>query len=223
MIALVFDCSSSMSIALIKNNTILQEKFFEHQAKHSELLILEINKILIQHGYDFKDLDLVLVTNGPGSYTGLRVSLSALKMLKIGLKISCLTINSCAVIAQKYINQHPHIKVAIQGNVGEIYFAEYQRKNNTVQELIRPLITDVDEVYKNLKNDDFLCGSANNLFTNHSLKSNSLDLILARDIWILGEKNLNYVGVNQINFNEDILFDQIAPLYLRDPKISVRK
>lgn len=97
------------------------------------------------------------------------------------------------------------------------------KENNTVQELTKPLITDLDTVYKNLKDDDFLCGSANNLFTNHSLKSNSLDLILARDIWILGEKNLNYVEVNQISFNKDILFDQISPLYLRDPKISVRK
>lgn len=220
---MAFDCSSSMSIALIKNNKILEEKFFEHQAKHSELLIPEIKGLLIQHDCDFKDLNLVLATNGPGSYTGLRVALSALKMLKIGLKISCLTANSCAVIAQKYINQHPHIKVVIQGNIGEIYFAEYQRKNNTVQELTKPLITDLDTVYKNLKDDDFLCGSANNLFTNHSLKSNSLDLILARDIWILGEKNLNYVEVNQISFNKDILFDQISPLYLRDPKISVRK
>ena len=221
MLIIAFDSSSSMSIALIKDQIILQEKNFKSQNKHSELLISEIKKILISNNFDFDDIDLVVATNGPGSFTGIRVGLSVLKMLNITLKIPCITVNSCEVIAQKYISQHENIKVVIQGNADEIYFAHYKRKNNLLNEVLSPAITNFDTVVKNLKYDDFLCGSANLLFVDHDLKSNLLDPILARDFWQFGEYYQNK-RKNHENFLQHEQHE-ILPLYLHAPKISCKK
>lgn len=217
MLVLAYDCSSTMSIALVKNHDIIHEQFFNNQAKHSELLIAETKNILNQFGYNFSDLNLVIATSGPGSYTGIRVALSFLKILNITLKIPCITVNSCMVSAQKYISKYHNIKVVHNGNVNEIYFAQYQSKNGFINEIHGPEITNLNSVLNNLNDNDFLCGTANYLFENHHLKSGAEDLIMASDVWKLGQKILDKQTILDINFE-----NEISPLYLREPRITTK-
>jgi len=102
--------------------------------------------------------------------------------------------------------------VAIQANSTEIYYAKYAIKNN-FEEVLQPAISSVDEILMTIKEDEFLCGSANKIFDKHLLKSNQDDIILATDVAIYGQKKFL-----QNKNSQDIL-----PLYLRDPKITKRK
>ena len=213
MLTLAFDCStSSMSIALIDGTKILGEKNYLQEAKHSEMLVLEIKNLLDVNKINFNDLDLIIATNGPGSYTGIRVALAVLKIIKITTQKPVLTVNCCEVLADKYSKNHEKINVAIQANSTEIYYAKYVIKNN-FEEVLQPMISNVDDILSTIKEDEFLCGSANKIFDKHLLKSNQDDLILAYDVAIYGQKKFL-----QNKDSQDIL-----PLYLRDPKITKRK
>jgi tRNA threonylcarbamoyl adenosine modification protein YeaZ len=213
MLTLAFDCStSSMSIALLNDKKILGEKNYLQEAKHSEMLVLEIKNLLDANKITFNDLDLIIGTQGPGSYTGIRVALAVLKIIKITTQKPVLTVNCCEVLADKYSKNHEKINVAIQANSTEIYYAKYVIKNN-FEEVLQPMISNVDDILSTIKEDEFLCGSANKIFDKHSLKSNQDDVILAYDVAIYGQKKFL-----QNKDSQDIL-----PLYLRDPKITKRK
>jgi tRNA threonylcarbamoyladenosine biosynthesis protein TsaB len=213
MITLAFDCStSSMSIALLNDKNILGEKNYLQEAKHSEMLVLEIKNLLDANKISFNDLDLIIATNGPGSYTGIRVALAVLKIIKITTQKPVLTVNCCEVLADKYSKNNEKINVAIQANSTEIYYAKYIVRNN-FEEVLQPAISSVDEILMTIKEDEFLCGSANKIFDKHLLKSNQDDIILATDVAIYGQKKFL-----QNKNSQDIL-----PLYLRDPKITKRK
>ena len=213
MLTLAFDCStSSMSIALLTGKKILGEKNYLQEAKHSEMLVLEIKNLLDVNKINFNDLDLIIATNGPGSYTGIRVALAVLKIIKITTQKPVLTVNCCEVLADKYSKNHEKINVAIQANSTEIYYAKYVIKNN-FEEVFQPMISNVEDILLTIKEDEFLCGSANKIFDKHLLKSNQDDLILAYDVAIYGQKKFL-----QNKDSQDIL-----PLYLRDPKITKRK
>ena len=213
MLTLAFDCStSSMSIALLNDKKILGEKNYLQEAKHSEMLVLEIKNLLDANKINFNDLDLIIATNGPGSYTGIRVALAVLKIIKITTQKPVLTVNCCEVLADKYSKNHEKINVGIQANSSEIYYAKYVIKNN-FGEVLQPMISNVDDILSTIKEDEFLCGSANKIFKKHSLKSNRDDMILAYDVAIYGQKKFL-----QNKDSQDIL-----PLYLRDPKITKRK
>lgn len=213
MLTLAFDCStSSMSIALLDNKKILGEKNYLQEAKHSEMLVVEIKNLLDSNKIDFNDLDLIIATNGPGSYTGIRVALAVLKIIKITTQKPVLTVNCCEVLADKYSKNHEKINVVIQANSVEIYYAKYETKNN-FKEVLKPMISNVDDISLIIKENEFLCGSANLIFDKHSLKSNQNDIILAYDVAIYGQKKFL-----QNKDSQDIL-----PLYLRDPKITKRK
>lgn len=213
MLTLAFDCStSSMSIALLNDKKILGEKNYLQEAKHSEMLVLEIKNLLDTNQINFNDLDLIIATNGPGSYTGIRVALAVLKIIKITIQKPVLTVNCCEVLADKYAKNHEKINVAIQANSTEIYYAKYVIRNN-FEEVLQPVISYVDDISMTIKEDEFLCGSANKIFDKHLLKSNQDDIILAYDVAIYGQKKFL-----QNKDSQDIL-----PLYLRDPKITKRK
>ena len=213
MLTLAFDCStSSMSIALLNDKKILGEKNYLQEAKHSEMLVLEIKNLLDVNKINFNDLDLIIATNGPGSYTGIRVALAVLKIIKITTQKPVLTVNCCEVLADKYSKNHEKINVAIQANSTEIYYAKYVIKNN-FEEVLQPMISNVEDILLTIKEDEFLCGSANKIFDKHLLKSSQDDVILAYDVAIYGQKKFL-----QNKDSQDIL-----PLYLRDPKITKRK
>ena len=213
MLTLAFDCStSSMSIALLDNKKILGEKNYLQEAKHSEMLVVEIKTLLDVNKINFNDLDLIIATNGPGSYTGIRVALAVLKIIKIATQKPVLTVNCCEVLADKYSKNHEKINVAIQANSTEIYYAKYVIKNN-FEEVLQPMISNVENILLEIKEDEFLCGSANKIFDKHLLKSNQDDMILAYDVAMCGQKKFL-----QNKDSQDIL-----PLYLRDPKITKRK
>jgi len=213
MLTLAFDCSTStMSIALIDGSKILGEKNYIQEAKHSEMLVLEIKNLLDSNKINFNDLDLIIATNGPGSYTGIRVALAVLKIIKITTQKPVFTVNCCEVIADKYSKNYNKINVIIQANGDEVYYAKYNINNN-FEELVSPRISSVGDVLLEIKTEEFLCGSANKIFKEHLLKSNQDDMILAYDVAIYGQKKFL-----QNKDSQDIL-----PLYLRDPKITKRK
>ena len=213
MLTLAFDCStSSMSIVLVDNEKILGEKNYLQEAKHSEMLVLEIKNLLDANKITFNDLDLIVGTQGPGSYTGIRVALAVLKIIKITLQKPVLTVNCCEVLAYKYSKNYSKINVAIQANKDEVYFAKYVANNN-LEEVVSPMISNVGDIISEIKEDEFLCGSANKIFNKHLLKSNQEDMILAKDVAIFGQRKFLQ--------NKDL--QDILPLYLRDPKITKRK
>ena len=213
MLTLAFDCStSSMSIVLVDNEKILGEKNYLQEAKHSEMLVLEIKNLLDANKITFNDLDLIVGTHGPGSYTGIRVALAVLKIIKITIQKPVLTVNCCEVLAYKYSKNYSKINVAIQANGEEIYFAKYIANNN-LEEVVSPMISSVGDIISEIKEDEFLCGSANKIFNKHLLKSNQEDMILAKDVAIFGQRKFLQ--------NKDL--QDILPLYLRDPKITKRK
>jgi tRNA threonylcarbamoyladenosine biosynthesis protein TsaB len=201
-----------MSIVLMDNEKILGEKNYLQEAKHSEMLVLEIKNLLDANKINFKDLDLIVVTHGPGSYTGIRVALAVSKIIKITVQKPILTVNCCEVLAYKYSKNYSKINVVIQANKDEVYFAKYVANNN-LEELASPIISSVDDILLEIKEDEFLCGSANKIFNKHLLKSNQEDMILAKDVAIFGQRKFLQ--------NKDL--QDILPLYLRDPKITKRK
>lgn len=88
------------SVALSVNGKLasLRESHDQSYA-HSEKLVVYINEAITEAGLAPKDLDAVCVAKGPGSYTGLRIGVSAAKGLCYGLGIPLLSVGSLESMA----------------------------------------------------------------------------------------------------------------------------
>lgn len=86
-------------ISLIKNNNILKEKTIKSDKTHSTNLVPTINNILNESNINIKELEEIIVVNGPGSFTGVRLGVTVAKTLAYTLNINIKTISSIDAIA----------------------------------------------------------------------------------------------------------------------------
>ena len=112
--ACVFDAARSM---------VLAQESAPMQRGHAEALIPLLERIVGAAG-GFHLLNRVVVTTGPGSFTGLRVAISAGRTIAMALKIPCVGIGTLAAIAAPYVGAPGVGSVAsvIDAKHGNIYF-----------------------------------------------------------------------------------------------------
>lgn len=93
------------SIALKDEEGKVHEKRTEERGSHSEKLFLFIEELMEEQQFSIPDLKAVLVSEGPGSYTGLRISASAVKGLLFQSEVPLFAINTLAAFAQAVVGQ----------------------------------------------------------------------------------------------------------------------
>jgi tRNA threonylcarbamoyladenosine biosynthesis protein TsaB len=86
-------------ICLSKDGQPLQLSENKEQKDHAGWVHTAIKEMMLVSGYSLKQLNAVAVTNGPGSYTGIRVGLSTAKGLCFALSIPLITENTLKVMA----------------------------------------------------------------------------------------------------------------------------
>ncbi|MBU6140837.1 MAG: tRNA (adenosine(37)-N6)-threonylcarbamoyltransferase complex dimerization subunit type 1 TsaB [Proteobacteria bacterium] len=95
MLVLAFDTAGlELSVALLKEKKLLAKNTINEIGKQSELLIPEIEKILREQKIWYQDLDLIVTTKGPGSFTGTRIGLTVARIIKASTNLPLILINS---------------------------------------------------------------------------------------------------------------------------------
>ena len=89
-----------MSIA--KNGaTIVCKEIAEEGYSHAEKLHVFIEEVIAEAGISVQDLAAVAVSQGPGSYTGLRIGVSAAKGLCFALNIPLIAVDTLLTLASQ--------------------------------------------------------------------------------------------------------------------------
>jgi len=83
MNSIILDCSSGMSLYVLSGEKIFSS-IDKSQKKHTDELLLALDKLLVEASISIKKIDNICVCIGPGSFTGIRVAVSICKGLAIG-------------------------------------------------------------------------------------------------------------------------------------------
>ena len=166
MTILCFDTSTkSCSIGLFDHKhlvdavDILDEKYV-----HSEKLHTEIEGLLKKNAKDISDLDAVAIGKGPGSYTGLRIGVSAAKGICFALNIPLVAIDSLKILAHSQkasMRQGELILPMFDARRDEVFLQLFDKNFNSVWPT-RSQILD-ESFYSELKAIDkpiIICGDA---------------------------------------------------------------
>ncbi|WP_317171457.1 tRNA (adenosine(37)-N6)-threonylcarbamoyltransferase complex dimerization subunit type 1 TsaB [Tamlana sp. I1] len=118
--------TTNCSVALSKNGeTIVLKEDNDKSYSHAERLHVYIDEVLKQGQIEAKDLDAISVSKGPGSYTGLRIGVSAAKGLCYALGKPLISVATLAALAQQ-VNENDGIIVAmLDARRMEVYSAIY--------------------------------------------------------------------------------------------------
>lgn len=113
-----------LQLALLRPDSAVDCSVDELAQGHAELLFPRLDALLDRNGMAYGDLDRVAVTTGPGSFTGLRIGLSAARGLGLALGIPVAGVPSLFALSLAAPAGKP-VAVLLDARRGEAYFQTF--------------------------------------------------------------------------------------------------
>ena len=120
----VDSAGKSAAVAVLRDDALLYEAQCSNGLTHSETLLPMIDTALRACGLTVADLDVLGVTNGPGSFTGLRIGLSLVKGLALPRQIPCAPVSTLEALAWGMAGQGTVVG-ALDARRGQVYWAAF--------------------------------------------------------------------------------------------------
>lgn len=99
LILLLETATASCSVALSRNGEVLAVKELNERNVHASHITLLVDEVMRSSGKTYKELSAVAVSKGPGSYTGLRIGVSAAKGFCFALDIPLISVHTLEAMA----------------------------------------------------------------------------------------------------------------------------
>jgi tRNA threonylcarbamoyladenosine biosynthesis protein TsaB len=200
------------------------KKYFEMNFKlknaHAEKLFESIEYAMNSAGIGITDIGAIAVSAGPGSFTGLRIGMSAAKGLAFGISLPLIPVPTfeafCFQICS-YLPDKEEFIISNKVNVEEIYYAKF-RKNGEGYDFIEDLqVLHRNEV--NIQPEDIL------IFGNALLDSgNNLNMKSRRSD--ISSPDAKYIAKWSLLFGQDkVLYDYeyLEPTYIKNFIVKEKK
>lgn len=134
--------TKNCSVSLAKNGeTILCKEIAEQGYSHAEKLHVFIEEIVKEANVNFSEIKAVAVSKGPGSYTGLRIGVSAAKGLCYALQIPLISIDTMQVLAKKAVVDGLIVPM-IDARRMEVYSAIFDKNYNKIKDVEAEILTE---------------------------------------------------------------------------------
>jgi tRNA threonylcarbamoyladenosine biosynthesis protein TsaB len=125
--------TSICSVAIHEQGELLALAEIKEPGAHAEKLLLLIDEVFEKAGLSFGDLDAVAVSQGPGSYTGLRIGVSTAKGIAYALEIPLIGINTLqAMAASQSVAPGDYVVAVLDARRKEVYTQAF---GDSLQEL----------------------------------------------------------------------------------------
>jgi tRNA threonylcarbamoyladenosine biosynthesis protein TsaB len=134
--------TTNCSVALSVNGETIAVEEVSNGYSHAENLHVFMKDILASNNLEFSNLNAVAVSKGPGSYTGLRIGVSAAKGLCFALDVPLIAIETLEVLAQQVTIDNGFIVPMIDARRMEAYTKVYDANYNSVREIQAEILDD---------------------------------------------------------------------------------
>lgn len=125
MITFGIDTSGrTVSVAITQDGQLLFESFWNGGLTHSETLMTLVDTAFRSTNLTPQQVDVWGVCSGPGSFTGLRIGIAAVKGLSFGTGAECAAVSSLEALAQGLVGEGTVIS-ALDARRGQVYWAAF--------------------------------------------------------------------------------------------------
>ncbi len=114
----------TVSVALMRDGQLLYESYLDAGLTHSETLMGLVDGAFRATGLTTADVQLWGVCSGPGSFTGLRIGLAAVKGLAFCSGAACAPVSTLEALAHGFVGEGT-VVAALDARRGEVYWAAF--------------------------------------------------------------------------------------------------
>jgi len=211
--------TKNCSVSISQNGqTILCKEMAEAGYSHAEKLHVFIEECIKESNITFKDLSAIAVSQGPGSYTGLRIGVSAAKGLCFALDLPLIAVDTLQVLASKLSISEGVIIPMIDARRMEVYSAIFNSKLEKIREVQAEILT--ENSFKEISETIHFVGDCAEKAKTVLTKSN---FIFHEEIIYPSANEMSELSYKKFQENklEDVAY--FEPYYLKDFMVTVSK
>ena len=213
--------SMTASAALLSDDTVIAEYTTNFKKTHSETLLPMIDAIFQMTGKDASELTAIAVSQGPGSFTGVRIGVAAVKGLAFAENLPCIPVSTLESMANNCLGDDCIVCAAMDARCSQVYNALFRISGDRVERLCEDRALALTDLKADLQQYDekivlvgdgaalcaeFLSDSLGNVRLapmNHRIQTASSVALTARE---------------SLKNGKTVSAEQLMPVYLRLPQ-----
>jgi len=210
--------TEACSIALLTATDSIYQRFMLAPREHTQKILPAIDDVVKEANLTLSNIDAIVYGQGPGSFTGVRITISIAQGLAFGLDKKMVGVSTLQAMAQQALNtqQSESVYAAIDARMGEVYFAHYVNQEGVMvlqaQEIvIKP--EDLMNMSENIIKDSILVGTgwaAYPNLTSHFNECTLSDILYPDAVYMLA------AGKAAVLEGLALAPELATPVYLRD-------
>jgi len=231
------------SCAISEDNRLLCEYLLNHKKTHSEKLMPLIVKALEDREVKLNDIDVIAISKGPGSYTGLRIGAAIAKGLAQAINLNrsneckkentqtsydktigtenmpIAAVPTMQALAANVFDNSRYIIPILDAKSGRIYSGVYKWENTSLITIKEQFAADIEElidIIENLDGEAVLNGDGSVNYRENLEKTLNNKIIFAPEKYnILSASSINFIAYQLIMENKLMSYNDFSPEYLR--------
>lgn len=143
--------ATAVSVAVVEDGKLLSESFANTGLTHSQTLMPMIDNTVKGANIQISDIDVFAVDNGPGSFTGVRIGVAAVKGMAQMLDKPCVEISTLESLAYNLADTDCVAVSAMDARCGQVYTASFNCENSVVTRLCEDEAMAISDLEERLK------------------------------------------------------------------------
>ena len=186
--------------------------------KHAELILGFVEDLLLEANAKKSDLDGLIIGQGPGAFTGVRIATGVAQGIALGLSLPVVAVSNLQTLAYRaYIDsktsEEKTILVAADARMKEVYTAKYKVSSTTIEQLTPEQVISPNQV--NTSSSELYIGSGFHVYKELIKYRESNSIGIETHIFSEAKDMLLMVKDEFVSLAQSI--DKIEPVYLREP------
>ena len=209
--------AKACSVALTDGDKIIGSFFINTALTHSQTLVPMIDAVLNSTSTELSDVDAFAVSAGPGSFTGVRIGVAAIKGMAMPLDKPCVSVSTLEAMTHNLINEDCVVCAVMDARCNQVYNALFRITGGKIERLCEDRALSINELYDEIKTYEekiILVGDGAELCYNSYKELSTCIFIAPEHI-----RYQNAAGVAMAaRTNPQITAAELMPTYLRLPQ-----
>ncbi|HCC00153.1 MAG TPA: tRNA (adenosine(37)-N6)-threonylcarbamoyltransferase complex dimerization subunit type 1 TsaB [Ruminococcaceae bacterium] len=216
---LAIDTSSvSASVAICEDSSLLGESFIHIQQTHSQTLMPAVCALMKQCGISFSEIDLFAITVGPGSFTGVRIGIAAVKGMAAAYNKPCVGISTLEALAANCPDFSGTVCAALDARRNQVYNALFSVSKGEIARLCSDRALKITDLQQELFGKSVLLVGDGAQLCYNAFKD-VISCRLAAEPWrFVRAATVAICGYQAYKTGHAISADKLVPAYLRLPQ-----
>lgn len=208
------------SVCICDNGTAVGKKKFGRRLGHGNEIVSSLNSLFQETAATFHDIDLIAVSIGPGSYTGLRVGVTCAKTLAYSLNRPVIGVPTLDVLAENVPSDVKIFCPVIDARRKSVYACIYARNGSEQQRITDFLLIFPNDLLRILPDQILLFGDG--IIPYKDIFAQKNFTVSPKGLGVACAVNVAKLGLKRYEQGERCEIETLEPLYLRKSEAEER-